>query len=85
MKTTTEYEASDIDLQDPLNGALMAGALITLLTMSGVKERAAKAGKPVDGANMEALKESVASIRNSIEAAGYSIVKREEVPSLFRS
>ena len=82
MKTIREYEASDVDLGDPRDAAIavgITGALVTMMSKTKALPMLASR-EDTDGI----LKNAVALFRSITEQQGYELIKREEVPAVFR-
>lgn len=84
MKTTTEYEASDIKDDDPLHSSLKLAILLAMIITSGAKKEADKSGQDAQTAATSALNEAVAAFLNTLDKAGYVISAKETVPLAFR-
>lgn len=82
MKTTTEYEPSDIDMKDELNGLLFAGMLIVSLTLPEYIKKDKEDG---DTKFDTAATKTVSLFLNFLAKSGYTITKQESVPQVFRS
>ena len=76
MKTFTEYEASDIDLKDPVHAFLFGQMLIIALTRFE-----SRPGDDPDDTMLPFLRQ-IADLLNSAQKAGLSISK-SELPAAF--
>lgn len=75
MRTIIRYEAKDIQTDNKVHTALMAGISLAILEMRGVSNETV----------MEAMKSVIANFLNLMSDMEIDLVDREKVPDVFRA
>lgn len=75
MSTIRRYEPSDINPENKVHTAFMAGITLAMIELRGAKKETA----------MEDMKGAIAHFLNLLSDMEIDVVDREEVPAVFRN